>query len=61
MTHFQDVGSGSLCSLSSEDLSNMGYLATGLTSSDISCLDNLDNDAVAALGGLSSWSEEQVR
>ena len=46
--------------MSSVELRRMGIVAYTLSENEISCLENLDDDAVASLGRLSQWSQTQV-
>ena len=51
---------GQICTMSSVELRRMGIVAYTLSENEISCLENLDDDAVASLGRLSQWSQTQV-
>ena len=55
---FQAIGQ--ICTVSSVGLQRMGIVAYTLSENEISCLENLDDDAVASLGTLSQWSQTQV-
>ena len=46
--------------MSSVQLRRLGIVAYTLSDNEISCLENLDDDAVASLGTLSLWSQTQV-
>ena len=51
---------GQICTMSSVELRRMAIVANTLSENEISCLENLDDDAVASLGALSQWSQTQV-
>ena len=51
---------GQICTMSSVQLRRLGIVAYTLSDNEISCLENLDDDAVASLGTLSEWSQTQV-
>ncbi len=55
---FQSLGD--ICDWSSSDLQRMGSVASALNENQIECLENLDDDAAASLGHLTSWNQQQV-
>ena len=58
MSLFQSVGD--ICQASEADLADMGTIGYAMSTDDISCLENLLEDAMAELGSLSMWKSEKV-
>ena len=56
----QATGVASLCALGDTHLRDMKRIAYHFSQEDISCLENLNENAVTTLGSLEMWTEEQA-
>jgi len=56
----QVLAGGDVCALPASKLQQIGSVAYGLSVADIACLQEVDEDSVAALGSLHGWTQAQV-